>query len=95
MLRSELAQRLNDKFPELTLTDVETSVRVILDEISNSLAVGDRVEIRGFGSFKSVYRPPRNSRNPKTGASVKVPERHQPHFKAGCVLSDIVNKICR
>lgn len=92
MLRSELAQRLNDKFPELTLSDVEASVRVILDEISNSLSVGNRVEIRGFGSFKSVCRPPRNSRNPKTGASVKVPERHQPHFKAGCVLSHVVNK---
>ena len=92
MIRSELVQRLKDKFPELTLEDADASVKVILEEISNSLANGGRVEIRGFGSFRANYRSPRASRNPRTGESVSVPEKYVPHFKAGCVLTNMINQ---
>ncbi len=63
--------------------DAEIAVKEILDANGNALAHGDRVEIRGFGSFELNYRPPRTGRNPKSGESVRVPERYVPHFKAG------------
>lgn len=92
MTRSELIQKIAEKFPQLTLADAELSVKSILDAMSNSLASGGRVEVRGFGTFDINYKPPRIGRNPKTGAKVDVPERYTPHFKAGSVLRDIVNK---
>lgn len=91
MTRSELIQRLAEQFPQLTLKDIELTVRTILDQMSQSLAKGNRAEIRGFGSFTLNYRPPRKGRNPKSGASVSIPAKYVPHFKPGKELRDRVD----
>jgi integration host factor subunit beta len=91
MLRSELIQIIASKFPQLTLADVDASVATIIDGMTDSLANGDRVEVRGFGSFVINYRPPRIARNPKTGARVEVAAKHAPHFKVGKELRELVN----
>ncbi|MGB8517225.1 MAG: integration host factor subunit beta [Gallionella sp.] len=83
MTRSELIARLAELHPQLLSTDSELVVKTILEAMSNTLARGGRIEIRGFGSFSLNYRPSRLGRNPKTGASVKVPAKYTPHFKAG------------
>ena len=75
----------------LTVRDVETSVKAIFEGMSETLANGDRIEIRGFGSFRLNYRPPRTGRNPMTGNAVPVPAKAVPHFKAGRELSARVN----
>ena len=92
MTRSELIQSIRDKFSHLTLEDVHLCVKVILDEISNQLAKGEKAEIRGFGTFKINYKPARISRNPRTGERVEVPEKYVPNFKAGLILRDKVNQ---
>jgi integration host factor subunit beta len=81
--RSQLVATLAGQFPNLTAKDAEVSVTVILDAIKNSLAKGDRVELRGFGSFSLSYRPPRIGQNPRTGEKVTVPAKYVPHFKPG------------
>ena len=91
MTRSELIQQLATQFPKLTANDIDFSVRAILDEISRNLTNGNRIEIRGFGSFGINHRPPRNGRNPKTGESVMVPAKYAPHFKAGKELRERVD----
>lgn len=91
MTRSELIQRLAEQFPQLTLKDIELTVRTILDQMSQSLAKGNRAEIRGFGSFSLNHRPPRKGRNPKTGASVSIPAKYAPHFKPGKELRERVD----
>jgi len=83
MTRSELIQQLATQFPQLTLKDVELTVRTMLDEMSRTLSKGGRIEIRGFGSFGINHRPPRKGRNPKSGETVMVPAKYVPHFKAG------------
>jgi integration host factor subunit beta len=83
MSRSELVARLAAHFHLLTVKDAEASVSTILSAISEALAEGHRVEVRGFGAFVVNYRPPRKGRNPSTGASVSLPEKHVPHFKPG------------
>lgn len=93
MTRSELIQQITTRFPHLTATDVDMSVRVIMDAMSKALARGGRIEVRGFGSFGINYRPPRKGRNPKSGASVMVPAKYMPHFKAGKELRDRVDNI--
>lgn len=93
MTRSELIQQISSRFPQLTATDVDMAVRVIMDAMSKALARGGRIEIRGFGSFGLNYRPPRKGRNPKSGASVMVPAKYTPHFKAGKELRDRVDNI--
>ena len=80
MTRSELIARLATHFPQLTTKDAELAVKGILEGMSESLARGDRIEIRGFGSFTLTYRPPRNGRNPMTGETVPVPPNRVPHF---------------
>ena len=90
MTRAELIQQLATYHPQLTAKDLDMAVRVILDAMSNTLSKGGRIEIRGFGSFVLNYRPPRLSRNPKTGAKVKVPAKYTPHFKAGKELRERV-----
>jgi integration host factor subunit beta len=92
MTRSELILSLRDKFTHLTLEDIDDSVKLILNEISNKLAKGNRVEIRSFGTFDVKYRQPRVSRNPKTGERVDLTERYVPHFRAGRILQKIVNQ---
>lgn len=91
MTRSELINKLAERFPKLTHKDTELSVSMILGELFAQLVRGGRVEIRGFGSFSLNYRPPRNGRNPKSGASVLVPAKYIPHFKAGKELRERVD----
>ena len=83
MTRSDLIAALAARFPKLVAKDAEISVKEILDAIGRSLSRGDRVEIRGFGSFALNSRPARIGRNPKTGEKVQVPPKYVPHFKAG------------
>lgn len=91
MTRSELIVALAQRFPQLHQKDAELAVSEILTAISKALSDGNRVEIRGFGSFALIYRPPRIGRNPKTGATVHVPGKHAPHFKAGKELRERVS----
>lgn len=88
MTRSELTILIAERFPQLVAKDAEASVAEILQAIASTLVRGDRVEIRGFGSFSLCYRPPRNARNPKTGEKVAVPGKYAPHFKAGKELRE-------
>lgn len=91
MTRSELIKRIATAFPQLTVKDVEMSVSLILEAISAKLGEGNRVEIRGFGSFGINVRPPRVGRNPKSGTKVYVLAKAVPHFKAGKELRLRVN----
>lgn len=91
MTKSELIERIAMCQPQLMLRDVELSVKSIIDEMSNALANGERIEIRGFGSFSLHYRAPRSGRNPKTGESVDLQGKYVPHFKPGKELRERVN----
>jgi integration host factor subunit beta len=91
MTKSELIDRLAQRFPQLVAKDAEYAVKMILDAMSSALTRGDRIEIRGFGSFALNYRPPRLGRNPKSGDKVQVPEKYVPHFKAGKELRERVD----
>ena len=91
MTKSELIARLAERFPQLVAKDAEFAVKMILDAMTDALSRGDRIEIRGFGSFALNYRPPRVGRNPKSGDKVKVPEKYVPHFKAGKELRERVD----
>lgn len=90
MTRSELIAALAPRFPQLVQKDAEMAVTVILGAIATALVAGNRVEIRGFGSFALNYRPSRTGRNPKTGEKVAVPGKYVPHFKAGKELRELV-----
>ena len=92
MTKSELIEALVKKQTHLGYKDVELAVKTILDLMSESLAEGGRIEIRGFGSFCLHYRPPRLGRNPKSGEPVSLPEKHVPHFKPGKELRERVNE---
>ncbi len=91
MTRSEFIEALAARFPQLTVQDAEVAVKELLDAISDALIKGQRIEIRGFGSFSLTYRQPRTARNPKTGARVEVAAKHVPHFKPGKGLRDRVD----
>ncbi|HRH73442.1 integration host factor subunit beta [Zoogloea sp.] len=91
MTKSELIARLAERFPQLVAKDAEFAVKMILDAMTDALSRGDRIEIRGFGSFALNYRPPRVGRNPKSGEKVQVPEKFVPHFKAGKELRERVD----
>lgn len=91
MTKSELIESISRKQKHLPAKDVELAVKHLLDLMSDSLAKGKRIEIRGFGSFSLHYRPPRAGRNPKTGDSVSLPGKHVPHFKPGKELRERVN----
>ncbi len=90
MTRSELIAALATRFPKLEQKDAEISVKVILDAIGDALTQGNRVEVRGFGTFSINYREGRTGRNPKNGEAVAVPAKYVPHFKAGKELRDRV-----
>jgi len=92
MIKSELVQMIADKNPHLYHRDVENVVNAILDEITDALATGNRVELRGFGAFSVKNRPARTARNPKTGDQVSVDEKWVPFFKTGKELRDRLNK---
>jgi integration host factor subunit beta len=83
MIKSELVQAISTSNPHLFQRDVENIVNAIFDEISDALAHGNRVELRGFGAFTVKNRSPRTGRNPRTGESVTVEEKWVPFFKAG------------
>ena len=91
MTKSDLIARLAERFPQLVAKHADFAVKMILDAMSEALAKGDRIEIRGFGSFSLNYRPPRVGRNPKSGDKVSVPEKWVPHFKAGKELRERVD----
>jgi len=92
MTKSELIERLALKQTHLMHKDVELAVKLVLDQISESLAKQDRVEIRGFGSFSLHFRPARTGRNPKTGDAVQIPAKYVPHFKPGKEMRERVNQ---
>lgn len=91
MTKSELVAQLAARFPQLVLKDADFAVKMILDAMSEALAKGNRIEIRGFGSFGLNRRPSRVGRNPKSGEKVDVPEKHVPHFKPGKELRERVD----
>lgn len=91
MTKSELIELMAKKQKHLPAKDVELAVKHLLEIMSDALARGDRIEIRGFGSFSLHYRPPRMGRNPKTGEAVALSGKHVPHFKPGKDLRERVN----
>lgn len=91
MTKSELIEALADRVRHLPTADVELSVRTLLEQMSQALAEGERIEIRGFGSFSLHHRPARMGRNPRTGEPVALPAKHVPHFKPGKELRERVN----
>ena len=92
MIKSELVQKIADRYPELYQRDAENVVNAILDEIGNALARGDRVEIRGFGAFSTKQRDARVGRNPRTGDHVPVEEKLVPVFRAGKEMRERINR---
>lgn len=90
--KSELIEALSAEQKHLSPKDVELSVKTVLDEMAETLSQGERIEIRGFGSFSLRFRKPRLGRNPKTGESVELNSRHVAHFKPGKELRERVNK---
>lgn len=91
MTRSELIQKLAEKNPHLYLRDVETIVDTTFDEVTEALIRGDRVELRGFGTFSVKERNARTGRNPRTGESVTVDAKRLPFFKTGKGLRERLN----
>ena len=92
MTKSELIELIAAKQKHLPAKDVELAVKQILEIMSDALAQGQRIEIRGFGSFSLHFRPPRQGRNPKTGETVALAGKHVPHFKPGKDLRERVNE---
>ncbi len=91
MTKSELIEAISAEQDQLSYKDVESAIKLLLDQMVATLADGDRVEIRGFGSFSLHFRPPRIGRNPKTGEPVPLEGKHVPHFKPGKALRERVN----
>ena len=91
MTRSELIERLAQRQPHLSAEDVATATRHLLDQMSDTLARGERIEVRGFGSFDLRYRRPRFGHNPKTREPIALRGRYLPHFKPGIELCARVN----
>jgi integration host factor subunit beta len=91
MTKSELIESLSKRQSQLAYKDVELAVKTILEHMANALSNGERIEIRGFGSFSLHYRPPRVGRNPKSGDPVSLPAKYVPHFKPGKQLRDRID----
>jgi integration host factor subunit beta len=92
MPQSELIEVIAKEQSHLAYRDVELAIKCMIEQMSQALASGDRIEIRGFGSFSLHYRPPRMGRNPKTGEAVALAGKHVPHFKPGKELRERVNE---
>jgi integration host factor subunit beta len=92
MTRSELIELIASQQSQLSTKDVELAVKLMIDHMAETLSSGERIEIRGFGSFSLHYREPRQGRNPKTGDSVELEGKHVPHFKPGKELRERVNR---
>ena len=93
MTKSELIEKIAKKQPHLPYKDVELAVKTLIEQMAQMLATGNRIEIRGFGSFSLHFRPPRIGRNPKTGEAVALSGKHVPHFKPGKELRERVNNV--
>ena len=93
MTKSELIEALAASYPQLAVRDMDFAVKTMLDAMTDALANGQRIEIRGFGSFSLSQRAPRLGRNPKTGEQVQVPGKRVPHFKAGKELRERVDLV--
>ena len=93
MTKSELIEILARRQSHLKAEDVDLAVKALLEMMGGALASGERIEIRGVGSFSLHYRPPRLGRNPKTGDSVALPGKHVPHFKPGKELREKVSGV--
>jgi integration host factor subunit beta len=91
MTKSELIDAIAELQDQLSVKDVELAVKLLIEYMSDALADGERIEIRGFGSFSLHYRAPRLGRNPKTGDSVELAGKYVPHFKPGKEMRDRVN----
>lgn len=91
MTKSELIELLANQQTQLSAKEVEIAIKEILEQMAQTLEQGDRIEIRGFGSFSLHYRAPRQGRNPKTGETVELEGKYVPHFKPGKELRDRVN----
>jgi integration host factor subunit beta len=91
MTKSELILALSGRQTHLAQPDVELAVKSVIDQMADSLATGERIEVRGFGSFSLHFRPPRMGRNPKTGDVVALSGKYVPHFKPGKELRERVN----
>ncbi len=92
MTKSELIERIAALQSQLSHKDIELAVKTMLEHMSQTLSSGERIEIRGFGSFSLHYREPRLGRNPKTGETVQLPGKYVPHFKPGKELRERVNQ---
>lgn len=92
MTRSDLVEALAERFEQLTQRDAEQAVKTILDALGEAMVRGQRVEIRGFGSFFVNHLPARTGRNPRSGATVAIPERRVPRFKPGKALREAVDQ---
>lgn len=91
MTKSELIEKMADRLGDLSAKDVELAIKEILEMMAQSLSKGERIEIRGFGSFSLHFRAPRVGRNPKTGDAVELSGKYVPHFKPGKELRERVN----
>ena len=91
MIRSELVMKLCSDFPDLTQREIESVVAALFDSITDQLATGGRVELRGFGAFSTRDRDARVGRNPRTGASVDVSAKRVPYFKPGKEMRERLN----
>ncbi len=91
MTKSDLIEKISFSQGQLSYRDVELSVKTIIEKMADRLSSGERIEIRGFGSFCLHYRAPRMGRNPKTGEKVSLRAKHVPHFKPGKELRERVN----
>ena len=91
MTKSELIEAIAARQSQLSSKDVELAVKTVLEHMSQALSTGERIEIRGFGSFSLHFRPPRIGRNPKTGEAVALSGKYVPHFKPGKDLRERVN----
>lgn len=92
MTKSELIESIAAKQTQLSVKDVELAIKTMIEHMAQTLASGERIEIRGFGSFSLHYRAARTGRNPKTGDSVTLTGKYVPHFKPGKELRDRVNQ---
>lgn len=92
MTKSELIEKIAARQDQLSAKDIELAVKLVLDYMSQALATGERIEIRGFGSFSLHFRAPRLGRNPKTGEPVELEGKYVPHFKPGKEMRDRVNE---
>ena len=90
--KSELIEKISQKQKHLQQKDIELAVKSVIEQMSDALSSGRRIEIRGFGSFSLHFRPPRMGRNPKTGEPVSLDGKYVPHFKPGKELRERVKK---